>query len=74
MDKPKYKTLKELAEAIKSGEVKSAHCCYEKEFVRVTSEKEHWDPSGAGENLYEITDDGDFIYEALRLIGVECQG
>lgn len=66
---PKYKTLKDLKIAIQEGKEPSAFCTYDKEFVRITSEKGE-DPMGAGENLYDI-DDYDFVEDALRAIGVE---
>lgn len=71
--KAKYKTLKALAEALRSGKEPEAHCTYDKEFVAVTTRYSAY-PGECGTLLFECADDHTFVDEALRALGIEMGG
>jgi len=70
----KYKTLKTLVIALRSGFEKAAYCSNDKEFVRITSEPNPGDPMGEnGEELFECDDD-EFMDQAFDALGITLTG
>lgn len=70
----RYRTLKELADAIRDSREKTPSAwSYDKEVVTVYEKPLEWtddkDPDG-GEELFSM-DSRDFIDEALRVLGVK---
>lgn len=69
--RPKYASLKTLAEALRDGQEKQALCSFDKEFVRVTSEPNPGEPNGKNGRVLFCCAEEDFVdeaFEALRIM------
>ena len=69
-ESPKYTRLIDLVRALRDDSEEKAFCSFDKEFVRITSEPNEYDPCGKnGLTLFEC-DENDFVECALEALGV----